>query len=457
MLDVRLKFTRMFSNRRTVCCARLFAFAWLLIVQSAFALELEGVRMHDAPDYTRVVLDVSAKARYDLFTLRNPDRVVIDLDDTVLALGFDPAAAPVAGERVRGLRAAPRGNGYRVVLDVALPLDPKGFTLAPVEPYGHRLVVDLYSDQPKRSKPVSAPRNEDKRDVVIAIDAGHGGEDPGALGPRVGRSRIQEKVVVLQIAGRLRDKLDRAPGYRALMVRTGDYYIALRKRVEIARDARADLLMSIHADAFRSASVSGASVYTLSERGASSENARWLAEKENRSDLIGGVGGVSLDDKDDLLAHVLLDLSMDASRSASILAGELLVTELSRVAKMHKRRVEQAGFAVLKSPDVPSVLVETGYISNPDEARRLHSPAYQEKIATALFEGVRAYMEQQAPAGSLIAWQREQGGVRYTIARGDTLSGIAVRYGTSTRRIKEANGLSGDRIRAGQVIIIPAG
>ncbi len=457
MLDVRLKFTRMFSNRRTVCCARLFAFAWLLIVQSAFALELEGVRMHDAPDYTRVVLDVSAKARYDLFTLRNPDRVVIDLDDTVLAPGFDPAAAPVAGERVRGLRAAPRGNGYRVVLDVALPLDPKGFTLAPVEPYGHRLVVDLYSDQPKRSKPVSAPRNEDKRDVVIAIDAGHGGEDPGALGPRVGRSRIQEKVVVLQIAGRLRDKLDRAPGYRALMVRTGDYYIALRKRVEIARDARADLLMSIHADAFRSASVSGASVYTLSERGASSENARWLAEKENRSDLIGGVGGVSLDDKDDLLAHVLLDLSMDASRSASILAGELLVTELSRVAKMHKRRVEQAGFAVLKSPDVPSVLVETGYISNPDEARRLHSPAYQEKIATALFEGVRAYMEQQAPAGSLIAWQREQGGVRYTIARGDTLSGIAVRYRTSTRRIKEANGLSGDRIRAGQVIIIPAG
>jgi len=429
----------------------------LLIVQSAFALELEGVRMHDAPDYTRVVLDVSAKARYDLFTLRNPDRVVIDLDDTVLAPGFDPGAAPVAGERVRGLRAAPRGNGYRVVLDVALPLDPKGFTLAPVEPYGHRLVVDLYSDQPKRSKPVSAPRNEDKRDVVIAIDAGHGGEDPGALGPRVGRSRIQEKVVVLQIAGRLRDKLDRASGYRALMVRTGDYYIALRKRVEIARDARADLLMSIHADAFRSASVSGASVYTLSERGASSENARWLAEKENRSDLIGGVGGVSLDDKDDLLAHVLLDLSMDASRSASILAGELLVTELSRVAKMHKRRVEQAGFAVLKSPDVPSVLVETGYISNPDEARRLHSPAYQEKIATALFEGVRAYMEQQAPAGSLIAWQREQGGVRYTIARGDTLSGIAVRYGTSTRRIKQANGLSGDRIRAGQVIIIPAG
>ncbi len=181
-----------------------------------------------------------------------------------------------------------------------------------------------------------------------------------------------------------------------------------------------------------------------------------MAEKENRSDLIGGVGGVSLDDKDDLLAHVLLDLSMDANRSASIQAGESLLGELGRVAKIHKRRVEQAGFVVLKSPDVPSVLVETGYISNPDEARRLHSKAYQEKIAIALFRGIRAYMEQSAPPGTLIAWQREHGGVRYTIARGDTLSAIAVRYGTSTRRIKQANGLSGDRIRVGQVIVIPA-
>jgi N-acetylmuramoyl-L-alanine amidase len=428
----------------------------VILASAAQAGQLKSVRMHDAPDYTRVVLDVTTAVQYDVFTLNNPERVVIDLKRTAAGSGFSPARTPITGERVRSVRASARGADYRVVLDVAMPLSPRGFTLAPVEPYGDRLVVDLYAAQPSSGKPVAAPRNEDKRNVVIAIDAGHGGEDPGALGPKVNRSRIREKDVVYKIAQRLQSKLTSASGYQAIMVRRGDYYIALRKRVEIARNARADLFLSVHADAFRIPSVSGASVYTLSEKGASSENARWLAEKENRSDLIGGVGGVSLDDKDDLLAHVLLDLSMDANRSASIQAGESLVGQLGRVTKMHKGRVEQAGFVVLKSPDVPSVLVETGYISNPAEARRLHSGAYQEKIALALFEGIRAYMELSAPPGTLIAWQREQGGVRYTIARGDTLSGIAVRYGTSARRLKQANGISGDRIRVGQVIVIPA-
>jgi N-acetylmuramoyl-L-alanine amidase len=241
-----------------------------------------------------------------------------------------------------------------------------------------------------------------------------------------------------------------------VLVRTGDYYVSLRKRVNIARQARADLFVSIHADAFDSPKVSGASVYTLSDKGATSETARWLAENENRSDLIGGVGDVSLDDKDDLLAHVLLDLSMDANRSASIQAGESVLDRLSVVAKMHKRRVEQAGFVVLKSPDIPSVLIETGYISNPAEARRLHSSAYQQKLATALYDGIRDYMAQSAPPGTLVAWQRERGGDRYTIKRGDTLSAIAVRYGTSARRIKETNGIATDRIRVGQVIVIPA-
>ena len=198
-------------------------------------------------------------------------------------------------------------------------------------------------------------------------------------------------------------------------------------------------------------------MYTLSDRGASSETARWLAEKENASDLIGGVGDVSLDDKDDLLRSVLLDLSMNANRSASIEAGESVVANLKNVAKMHKKRVEQAGFIVLKSPDIPSILVETGFISNPDEARRLNSAAYQEKLAAALYEGVRYFMAANAPDGTLIAWRREHGGQHYTITRGDTLSAIAVRYGITTRRIKEVNGIAGDAIHVGQVIVIPAG
>lgn len=430
---------------------------WMLLSVAAAdagaqARQIDELRMHDAPDYTRVVFDVSGPVRYELFTLDNPRRVVIDIAGARPRPGFDPTRAAVAG-RVSAARGAPRGDGYRVVLEVSRPVRAESFSLAPVAPYGHRLVVDLHGAAAEARQPPPAVRRDERRDVVIAIDAGHGGEDPGAVGP----DRIYEKHVVLSIARRLAKHIDAMPGYRAVLVRDGDYYIALRDRVRIARDQRADLFLSLHADAFKSANVSGASVYTLSDRGATSETARWLAEKENRSDLIGGVGAVSLGDKDDVLAHVLLDLSMDANRSASIEAGASLLRALGGATRLHKRGVEQAGFAVLKAPDVPSILVETGYISNPAEARRLNQADHQERIARALAAGVRNYMEDNAPIGTLIAWRREQGGRRHTIERGDTLSGIAVRYGTSTQRIREANGLRSDTIRVGQTIVIPAG
>ncbi len=427
---------------------------WLAVVASAQAASgrVDGVRMHEAPDYTRVVFDTSGPVRYEVFTLDNPARVVVDLKDTGARPGFDPSISNPRGERVTAVRAAPRGGEYRVVLDLARRVEPKSFTLDPVPPYGHRLVVDLYAAGPSRAVP-AAPPPEEKRDVVVAIDPGHGGEDPGALGP----DRIMEKDVVLSISRRLAARIDAMPGFRAVLVRRGDYYIALRDRIRIARDQRADLFVSVHADAFRSNSVSGASVYTLSERGATSETARWLAEKENRSDLIGGVGDVTLGDKDDVLAHVLLDLSMDANRSASVEAGARVLGHLGSVAKLHKNRVEQAGFVVLKAPDVPSILVETGYISNPAEARRLNTADYQERIAAALASGIRDHMERHAPPGTLLAARRDRGDVRYTIETGDTLSEIAARYGTSARRLKEANGLRGDVIRVGQTIVIPAG
>ncbi len=409
--------------------------------------------MHEAPSYTRVVFDTTGPVEYDLFVLTNPDRVVIDLKNTRVALGFDPSVVAVGRERLKGLRAASRGTAYRIVLDASVKLTPKGFTLKPVAPYGHRLVVDLYSSTPKRVTPPSIPDKNDRRDVVIAIDAGHGGEDPGASGV----DKIQEKKLVLSLAQKLAYRLNRTPGYRAVLVRTGDYYIAHRKRTRIARNERADLFVSLHADAFISPNVSGASVYALSDRRATSETARWLADKENRSDLIGGVGEVSLDDKDDLVARVLVDLSMDANLVASIQAGQCVLDRLGGVTKMHKTRVEQAGFVVLTSPDMPSILVETGFISNPAEARRLNRSSYQEQLATALFDGIRDYMGRFAPPGTLIAWQRDQGKMNYTIARGDTLSAIANRYGTSPRRIREANNISGDNIRIGQVIVIPAG
>lgn len=414
---------------------------------------LQSVRMHESPEYTRVVFDISGSVRYELFTLENPKRVVIDLADTAPAPGFDPAVVSHGRNRVKSVRGSPRGQDYRLVLDLAGALEPKSFTLEPVAPYGYRLVVDLYSTV-TRQKPTFVPKPEGKRDVIIAVDAGHGGEDPGAIGPR----GIREKDVVMKIARRLETKLNQAEGYRAVMVRTGDYYLAHRLRTEAAREAQAHLFVSIHADAFKSPDVVGASVYTLSDRGATSETARWLAASENASDMIGGVEQeVVTGGPEDYLLKAILEVSMDANRSASIEVGERVLSQLGGVTRLHRKRVEQAGFLVLKSPDIPSILVETGFISNPSEAARLGTPAYQEKIADAVFEGIRSYMSSRAPEGTLIAWQREQGGQRYTITQGDTLSGIAVRYGTSARRIKEANGLASDRIRVGQVITIPAG
>jgi len=420
---------------------------------------LEDVRLHESGDHSRVVFDVSDAAAYEVFTLSNPHRVVVDFADTAPRPGLVLGEAPDTPVRVKAMRASRRGSGYRVVLDVAMPVRPEGFALAPQHPYGHRVVVDLFSSgragaaapaAPAPERPAVQPPLEEKRDVVIAIDAGHGGKDPGA----VGVDGVHEKTVVLSIARRLAAKLDAKRGYRAVLIRDGDYYIPLRDRSIKARDLGADLFVSVHADAFKSANVSGASVFTLSDRGASSETARWLAERENSYE---SVGGVSLNAHDELVAKVLWDISMDASRSASIEAGSHLLSALGAVTRLHKERVEQAGFLVLKSPDVPSILVETGFISNPGDARRLKTNRYQDQLADALAEGIRSYMGLYAPPGTLIAWERERGDVRYTIERGDTLSELAVRYGTSTRRIREANGLRGDTLRVGQTITIPAG
>lgn len=415
------------------------------------ATQLQSVRMHEAPDSTRVVFDTDAKVAYKIFTLENPHRVVVDLQGVSPRQGFDPAVVAVGRDRVNSLRAAKRDGDYRVVIDTKTALNPKAFTLKPIQPYGHRLVVDLFDPAGARPTPqLTAPAKN--RDVIIAIDAGHGGDDPGAIGP----NKIFEKNVVLQLARKVQRRLNGVDGFRGELIRTGDYYLPHRKRTQLARDKRADLFISIHADAFRLANVSGASVYTLSDRGATSETAAWLAERENRADLLGGVGDVSLDDKDPVLAHVLLDLSMDANRSQSISAGEAILANMGRVTKLHKQRVEQAAFIVLKSPDMPSILVETGFISNPSEARRLSQAEHQNKVANAIATGVEQYMRNNPPPGTLLAANiGNRSEMRYTIVRGDTLSTIAMRYGISSRILKAKNGLRNDKIKVGQVLVIP--
>jgi len=374
------------------------------------ASQVENLRMWPAPDNTRLVFDVSGPTDYTLFTLDNPPRVVIDLRDTRSQQRFPRPSAKDG--LLAGIRSAPRrGRDLRVVLDLKKPVKPKSFQLKPNEHYGHRLVVDLYDTVAgaEKRKTTKTVKPGQPRPIVVAIDAGHGGEDPGAKGYR----GTYEKNVVMGIARRLEAEIEKQQGMKPVMVRTGDYYIGLRKRMDIAREYKADLFVSIHADAFRQPGVHGASVYVLSKKGASSEAARWLAEKENSADL---VGGVRLDDKDDLLASVLLDLSQTASLEASNAVASKVLHGLRRIGKVHKKTVQHAGFAVLKSPDIPSILIETAFISNPDDEKRLRDPKHQQVLASAMRDGILAYFNENPPPGTILAQRRER------LAAGEQLS-----------------------------------
>jgi N-acetylmuramoyl-L-alanine amidase len=345
------------------------------------------------------------------------------------------------------------GKDLRVVFDINARVEPRSFALKANAQAGDRLVLDLYDRQAgEAGKPPTVKKHIDsggRRDIIVAIDAGHGGEDPGASGP----GRLREKDVVLAIARELNALLERDSGFKPTLVRSGDYYVSLKGRRDIARERQADVFVSIHADAFTRPQASGASVYALSTKGATSTMARYLAQRENAADL---VGGVRLSDKDDVLAGVLADLSMTSTLDTSLKLGDRVLTRMDSIAHLHKRNVEQAGFAVLKSPDIPSILVETGFISNPTEARNLSTRSYQQKMARAIHAGIREWFSLHPPAGTLLAWQKQQGAQQYTIARGDTLSGIAQRFNVSVNDLKYANGLSDTRIVIGQTLKIPA-
>lgn len=373
------------------------AIAW---IAPARAVEVRSVRLWTSPEGTQVVLELSGSARHSLLTLKHPDRVVLDVADARLAPG---AGRPQSGGVVKGVRMARRPNGeLRVVLDLTRSLRAKSFLATPNDRYGYRLVVDLGGAvgavaAVTAGAPVKAEHaRPEARDLVIAIDAGHGGEDPGAIGMHGTR----EKDVTLAIARALARCVDAEPGMHAVLTRSGDYFVPLRDRMRRARAQQADLFVSIHADSIRDRAVDGSSVYILSQRGATNEAARWLAERENAADLI---GGVSLEDKGNLLASVLLDLSQTASLSASQTAAEHVLHQLNLVGEVRKPLVQQAGFVVLKSPDIPSMLVETAYISNPAEEQRLRAGAHQSKLAEAIHQGLREYFYSDPPAGSRIA------------------------------------------------------
>ncbi|OFS77465.1 N-acetylmuramoyl-L-alanine amidase [Pseudomonas sp. HMSC08G10] len=449
-------------------------------VDALAVTQVKSMRLWRAPDNTRLVFDLSGPVQHSVFTLTAPDRLVIDINGATLGGSLNVATSNTPINSVRSAQRTP--TDLRVVVDLKKAVTPKSFTLAPNAQYGNRLVVDLYDQEadavaastptpPPAQTPATVPAvpvtpaqpaiklppvPSGKRDIVVAIDAGHGGEDPGASGSR----GQHEKDIVLQIARELQRQINTERGYRAELTRTGDYFIPLRKRTEIARKKGADLFISIHADAAPSKAAFGASVFALSDRGATSETARWLADTENRSDLIGGAGNVSLDDKDRMLAGVLLDLSMTATLSSSLDVGQKVLGNMGRITPLHKRRVEQAGFMVLKSPDIPSILVETGFISNANEAAKLATKSHQQALARSIHTGVRQYFQQSPPPGTYIAWLRDSGKIaqgprEHTVRPGETLAMIAVRYQVSVASLRTTNSLKSDELKVGQHLDIP--
>jgi N-acetylmuramoyl-L-alanine amidase len=437
---------------------------------------------------------MSATVKYKLFSLQNPDRLVVDIDGANTKANF--ARLDVNNTPLKRVRTAARNqHDLRLVFDLRTAIKPRSFLLKPNKGKPHRLVIDLYDKgvvtkktvsnigfnnnrKPTLSPQATARKEPAHRDIIIVVDAGHGGEDPGAIGPR----RVKEKVVVLDIAKKLAKRINNKYGYKAILTRDGDYFIPLRKRRDKARLLRADLFVSIHADAFKQAQANGASVYALSRRGATSETARFLAKQENEADLIGGVGDVSLDDKDEVLRGVLVDLSITATVGASLELGKTVLGDMGKLAHLHKKQVEQAGFLVLKSPDVPSILIETGFISNPKEEKLLSSPAYREKMATAIFNGIDRYFYRKPPAGSYVAWKKNGGKeaekktrlankppstsktlktqpsssttITHKVANGESLSVIGQRYRVSVAKIRNLNKLKSNAIHIGQVLTI---
>lgn len=434
-----------------LCRLKLLPLLPLLFGVSAKAgTTVENIRVWAEGDKTRVVLDLSAPATHSIITLRGPDRLVIDLDGGRLADSL--RAMPDGVGAVKNIRSGARADGtLRVVLDLNEDVRSRSFAAGPNPQYGDRLVIDLERSGNLQTVRRASEAYKPGRDIVIAVDAGHGGHDPGAIG----RGKTREKDVALAVSRELAARINAESGMKAVLVRNADYYVDHRKRMDIAHQAGADLFVSIHADAVTDRRASGATVYALSLKGASDEEARLLAERENKSVQI---GTVSLDDKDKVLAAVLLDLSQNAALSASMDVGSKVIGELSHVVKVRRTSVQQAGLLVLKSPDMPSILVETAYISNPTEEQLLRDKRYQGKLATAILGGIRNYFYTNPPADTQIAMEMRRlpaGRVQHKIARGDTISELAERYNVTPGAIRSANKLSNDNIRVGQVLAIP--
>ncbi|HED33607.1 MAG TPA: AMIN domain-containing protein [Gammaproteobacteria bacterium] len=405
--------------------------------------KVENIRISREPNKTRLVFDLSGTVKHSLFALHNPERLVIDLKKTGLMNAG--VLEELHSEQLKGIRTGVRNtHDLRIVLDLKSRANPSSFLLEPKGANGYRLVIDVTEQSAKPRKPL-VKKKKNLRDVIVAIDAGHGGNDPGATG----RLGTHEKNITLQIARRLKKIVDGTRGMKAELIRSSDRFMRLRERIKRAHELDADLMISIHADSFPDKRARGASVYALSVSGATSESARLLAEKENKVDML--FGDVDLNHPDQMVRQVLLDLSLTGTIESSLDIGDEVLKELGRVGRVHKKKVQQAGFAVLKAPNIPAILLETAFISNPKEERKLRSSAHQNKLAKAILRGANDYFARKAPPGT---WLSESQ-AHYVVKKGDTLAAIGDHYRLPVSHIRTRNSLRTDQLRVGSKLYIP--
>lgn len=437
----RRKFLSQLTSR--IAGVGALAAAPVLTQAASSHVKVKNIRISREPNKTRLVFDLDGSVEHSLFTLHKPERLVLDLKQTRLmdAGVLEELHSP----QLKGIRTGVRNmHDLRIVLDLKNRTTPSSFLLEPKGKNGHRLVIDV-KEQAGSTKPKVAAKKKKLRDVIVAIDPGHGGRDPGATG----RLGTHEKDVTLQIAKRLKRVVDGTKGMKAQLIRGSDRFMRLRDRIKRAHALNADLMISIHADSFPDTRARGASVYALSVSGATSESARLLAEKENKVDML--FGDVDLNHKDEMVRQVLLDLSLTGTIESSLDIGDEVLRELGRVGRVHKKKVQQAGFAVLKAPNIPAILLETAFISNPKEERKLRSKAHQNKLAKAILRGVNDYFSRKAPPGTWLSEAQEH----YTIKKGDTLARISDRYHLPVSHLRTRNSLRSDDLRIGKKLYIP--
>lgn len=428
------------------------ALVFALWCGTVHANQIDNIRIWPAPDNTRVVFDLSATPNYSYFTLYDtkPYRLVIDFNNTKLATDL----AKITNESllIHKIRTSTPKNSSstRIVLELSDKIQATVFPLAANDRYGERLVIDLPGRSIARRTQALTVEQLTERKVTIAIDAGHGGDDPGSIGPR----GTYEKHVVLKIAKALADIINQDSAMQAYLIRTGDYYVGLKERTRKAEEIKADLLVSIHADAFTSPQPRGASVWVLSTRRANNEMGRLLEDKERLSDVLGGVDvAVGEDDTYGYISKTFLDLSMGHAMSTGYEMAKEVIGEMKKVAHMHKHEPQHASLAVLTSGNVPSMLIETGFISNPQEEQLLLTNKHQQQLARAMYQGIRNYFQRRPPDGTLFATNRSS---THVVRSGESLSVLAQRYNTTVKAIKERNGLESNVLYVGQKLEIPS-